>query len=344
MKPEQVLHNWDFPELTNLKSSDIKRSNTGWLNKTYLIRAGSKLFVLQCVSPAVSMNGSMNNYFHVTQYLREKGLNTQILLPTKDGKLWIEDDGEYGQTLGPENNGWRWRLLQGVDGVSYEKTTGPAMAEEAGKILGEVDAVLATYPKPLEPGRKSFYYAPIIEKLNQFQEQFAADADEQIRGAAVLLRTELPKMLLPEDLPQSIIHADPKVSNFLFKENGQSIGMIDFDTIQMLSPLFEVADAVRSWCADEEDDPNNMFHKSVYDSLMQGYLATSKGLLSEREQALIPQAYKLVTLGLAARFLNDYIDDSYFGWNETKYESRKAHNKARAMGQISLYQSFIKLT
>ena len=76
---------------------------------------------------------------------------------------------------------------------------------------------------------------------------------------------------------------------------------------------------------------------------MRGYLANSKGLLSEREQALIPQVCKLVMLGLATRFLNDYIDDSYFGWDEARYNTRKDHNKARALGQISLYRSYIKL-
>jgi Ser/Thr protein kinase RdoA (MazF antagonist) len=277
----------------------------------------------------------------VTQFLQSKGLTTQTVLMTREGKLWVEDDEAKPDAAG---NTWRWRLLLGVEGEFFDRTSGPAMAEEAGRVLGQMDATLATYPGTLEPGRKSFHYTVEIEKLNQYQKQFAADADEKIRGAAVLLRTEMPKLLLPEDLPKSIIHADPKVSNFLFTKDGAGIGMIDFDTLQLLSPLFEVADAVRSWCGGEEDDPENTFEKSVYESLLQGYLSTSKGLLSEREQSLIPQACKLVMLGLASRFLNDYIDDSYFGWDETRYNSRKDHNKARALGQISLYQSFIKLT
>jgi Ser/Thr protein kinase RdoA (MazF antagonist) len=347
MKPEQVLHNWDVPELHNIEQLIIKRATSGLLNQTYLIRPRNEtnqLFVLQCVHPAVSMDGSMDNYFHVTQFLSEQGLPTQSLLPTREGNLWVEDDGEAGNMTGPEGNHWRWRLLQGVEGEVFEKTTGPAMAMEAGKMLGHIAALLATYPKPLKPGRKSFHYTAEIEKLTQYQERFAADSDEQIRGAATLLHTELPKLLLPKDLPQSIVHADPKVSNFLFNEEGACIGMIDFDTLQVLSPLYEVGDAIRSWCGGDEADPQNTFEKTVYDSFLEGYFSTSKGLLSPEEKALIPQVCKLIMLGLATRFLNDYIDDSYFGWDETKYDSRKAHNKARALGQIALYQSFSKFT
>jgi Ser/Thr protein kinase RdoA (MazF antagonist) len=331
MKPEDVLHNWDIPHLT---SAHLKKANSGLLNKTFLIRAGTsenELFVLQCVHPAVSMDGAMNNYFHVTQFLREQGLVTQEYLPTISGALWTE----------VENN-WRWRMLRGVEGEVYEKTTDPKLAEEAGKLLGQTDIVLATYPKPLEPGRKSFAYTLEIEKLNQYQNKFEADGDKQIREASDLLRATLPKLLLPDDLPKSIIHADPKTSNFIFTPQGKGICMIDFDTIQSLSPLYEIGDAIRSWCGQEEDNPNNTFNTAVFHAFLQGYLDNSKGLLSEREQSLIPQAAQLIMLGLATRFMNDYIDDTYFGWDSTKYDSRKAHNKARALGQISLYKSFLK--
>lgn len=335
MKPEDVLHNWDIPELTTINELSIKPSANGLLNKTFLITSNNansrQLFVLQRVHPAVSMDGAMNNYFHVTQFLEEQGLITQTVLPMKNGLMWIDDV-----------DGWRWRLLKGVNGKVYNTTKDLGLAEEAGKLLGSMDALLATYPKPLEPGRKSHWYQGIIDTFNQYQEQFALSADLEIREAAALLHTELPKLLLPADLPKSIVHADPKVSNFVFTPEGKGVCMIDFDTVQVLSPLFEVADAVRSWCGGNEEDPNNAFDSGVFHALLRGYLANSKGLLSEREQSLIPQACKLVMLGLTARFMNDYIDDSYFGWDETKYNSRKDHNRARAMGQLSLYKSFIK--
>lgn len=335
MKPEDVLHNWAVPSLANPTDYTIKRASSGLLNKTFIIRAGSngeELYILQSVHPAVSMDGAMHNYFHVTQFLKEKGLPTQILLKTQDGKLWIDD---------VEQN-WRWRLLEGVEGEVYEKTESPYLTEEAGKLLGKFHATMALYKKRLEIGRLSFRYQREIIKLNHYKELLMADEDKSLHSATELVLSELPKLLLPNDLPKITIHADPKISNFVFTKDGKGVCMIDFDTVQELSPLYDIGDGIRSWCGQKEDDPNNTFNEEKYKAFLQGYMRTSKGLLSEREYALIPQAVRGYMLDLTARFLNDYIEDSYFGWDETRYNSRKAHNKARAMGQISLYQSSLK--
>jgi Ser/Thr protein kinase RdoA (MazF antagonist) len=334
MKPQDVLHNWDIPGFDN-KNLELRKPESGLLNKTFLIRAGengNELFVLQNVHPAVSMDGAMHNYFHVTQFLKEQGLITQTLIPTNTGALWIEDEDT-----------WRWRLLAGVEGQIFNESKDTELAIEAGKQLAEFHNIISQYPKELETGRLSFRYENEIAKLNQFQEQLMSDDDESIRDATKLLLEELPKLALPEDLPKKIIHADPKISNFVFDANKRAVCMIDLDTVQVLSPLYDLGDALRSWCGQKEDAGDNHFNVEIYEALLKGYLSNSKGFLSEREQSLIPQAAKLIMLGLACRFLNDYIEDSYFGWDETKYESRKAHNKARTLGQISLYQSALKV-
>lgn len=337
MKPEDVLHNWNIPgiQLQNLK---FQKPKSGLLNKTYMFKAGKdlpELYILQCVHPAVSMDGAMHNYFHVTHFLNEQGFASQTMIPTKSGSLWIDDDVSNEER-------WRWRLLKGVDGVIYNETNDPELAYEAGKRIAEFHITLARYPKVLEPGRKSFRYDVELAKLNQFQNQLLHDTDESIRFATQIVIQELPKLALPTDLPQKIIHADPKISNFVFNENKRAISMIDLDTVQVLSPLYDIGDAIRSWCGQTEDTLQSSFKENVYKALLEGYLSNAKGFLSEREQRLIPQAAKLIMLGLTTRFLNDYIEDFYFGWDETKYDTRKAHNKARALGQISLYQNAIK--
>jgi hypothetical protein len=68
---------------------------------------------------------------------------------------------------------------------------------------------------------------------------------------------------------------------------------------------------------------------------LKGYLQGSKGLLSKREIKLIPKAIGLITLELSSRFLSDYFEDSYFGWDEKRYKSRRAHNLARCRGQLA---------
>ena len=39
----------------------------------------------------------------------------------------------------------------------------------------------------------------------------------------------LPSLLLPADLPQRVVHGDPKISNVLYRGN-RAVGMIDLDT------------------------------------------------------------------------------------------------------------------
>lgn len=335
MKPLSVLHNWNIPGLADLDTISLKKPESGLLNKTFLFRAGetgNDLFVLQAVHPAVSMDGAMHNYFHVTQFLQQQGFTTQTVVPTRTGTLWVDDNADKS---------WRWRLLRGVEGEIFTSPT-LALAKEAGKVLAITDVALSQYDRALEDGRKSHHYEREFDKLHSYQTIYAANNDLEIQQAGALLHMELPKLLLPKDLPQRIIHADPKISNFVFTQDEKGVCMIDFDTIQTHTPLFEIADAVRSWCSQKEDAVPNQFDVTIYNELVQSYLSHAGGMLSAKEQALIPQACKLVILGLATRFLNDYIDDSYFGWDETRYETRKAHNKARALGQISLYQSVIK--
>lgn len=330
MKPEEVLHNWDIPGL-DVQNVQFQIPKSGLLNKTFLFSAGNQLFVLQLVHPAVSMDGAMNNYFHVTQFLKDKGFPTQTLLPTKSGKLWIDN-----------TDGWRWRLLTGVPGNIYDQTEDPELAAEAGKQLAQFHLLLSEYSHELEVGRLSFRYDNEIAKLKSYEEALMQDSDQEIRNATQLLLTQLPVLALPNGLPETIIHADPKISNFVFSSGKKALCLIDLDTIQRLSPLYDLGDAIRSWCGQKEDDPNNHLNMEIYSAFLKGYLTNSKGLLSDKEQVLIPQAAKLIMLGLATRFLNDYIEDSYFGWDDTRYTSRKDHNKARVKGQLSLYQSAIK--
>ena len=43
-----------------------------------------------------------------------------------------------------------------------------------------------------------------------------------------------------------------------------------------------------------------------------------------------------VSLELAARFAVDVFRDEYFGWDASRFASRRAHNLVRARGQLAL--------
>ncbi|QQS22867.1 aminoglycoside phosphotransferase family protein [bacterium] len=239
--------------------------------------------------------------------------------------------------------GSRWRLIHGIEGEVYTATPATEIAFRAGKVLAQFHSQLKNYTEELKPTLPMFRYDEVLNKLIKYEPQFLATRDPKVIQAFTLLKDQFPKLLLPKNLPEQIIHTDPKITNFLFNIQDQGICMIDLDTIQKLSPLYDIGDCVRSLCGQSEDNPNNVFDKERYEAIIKGYLHVEQTafatILSDTEKALIPQACQLIMLGLASRFLNDYIDDNYFGWDETRYTSRKDHNLARAIGQIALWHS-----
>jgi len=114
------------------------------------------------------------------------------------------------------------------------------------------------------------------------------------------------------------------------------------DTCSRSSILVELGDAFRSWCGNEEDDPKNRFCLRKFRSAWSGYKKGSDGFLTAREKSLIPKCIGTITLELACRFLTDYFEDSYFGWDSKRYKSRKEHNLARCRGQIKEFQDYKK--
>lgn len=321
---EQILRNWTIPKLTY-----IKKVETGLLNQTYVVRTIDEIFVLQKLHPAVSMDTSITNYFHVTQFLLKQGKISQQVKMTNQNSLWVDFDNS------------RWRLLKGVEGKVYTVTPSTELAFEAGKILALFHTSLKDYPDKLLPTLPMFQYKQVLTKLLSYETNFINSQNQKVISAFLLLKENFPKLLLPDNLPTQIIHTDPKISNFLFDQNNKGICMIDLDTIQTLSPLYDIGDCVRSLCGQAEDDPNNNFDVSKYEAILSGYNSVTHSL-SKVETELIPQACQLIMLGLASRFLNDYIDDDYFGWDSSKYKNRQEHNLARTLGQISLWNSFTK--
>ena len=153
---------------------------------------------------------------------------------------------------------------------------------------------------------------------------------------------ELPKLFLPADLPMRVIHGDPKISNILFDAKGNAKAIVDLDTCNRRPILVELGDAFRSWCGVVEDDPKNTFRLPMFNAGWKGYSKVAGKWLTAKEKKLVPQAIGTITLELASRFLADYFTDNYFGWDAKRYESRRAHNLARARGQIALYKDLKK--
>jgi len=99
-----------------------------------------------------------------------------------------------------------------------------------------------------------------------------------------------------------------------------------------------MGDAFRSWCGQEEDRADNTFNMEWFQAGWEGYISAARKFIQPAEREHIVQGVLLITLELAARFLKDYFDDSYFGWDEKRYATRREQNLARAKGQFALYK------
>ncbi|MEM1008959.1 MAG: phosphotransferase, partial [Myxococcota bacterium] len=153
---------------------------------------------------------------------------------------------------------------------------------------------------------------------------------------------QLPPLLLPRNLPQHVVHGDPKFSNLLFNTQQQAVALIDLDTCNRHSLLVDLGDAIRSWCRESGgEDEIKTFSIERYQALLQGYLSAAPQLTTE-ERAQLHQAGPLITLELTARFITDAFQDQYFGWDDSRYPSRPAHNTARAQAMSHLAKQMLQ--
>ncbi|MBU6500301.1 MAG: phosphotransferase [Patescibacteria group bacterium] len=323
MTAKKAIKNWHIGKIFGLYPV-----STGIFNETHIARSNTGVYVLQRLHPLISRKGPTENYLAASVFLASKNLPAQRVILTKRGNLLAKDGDRF------------WRLLTAIPGHVYNKAKNIKMVGEAGMQLGKFHALFKSFRGQIKKPLPMFQYDNVLKNLRRHSKEFFADKNIAVREAAKFLLAEFPKNFLPKNLPRRLIHTDPKISNFIFDDKDNAVAMIDMDTIQYLSPLYDLGDALRSFCGKKEDDPKNKFDIKKYKAFLAGYKKSSGSYLGRKEWQLIRQATGLVILGLATRFLNDYVDDFYFGWNPKKYKSRKEHNLARALGQIALYKDF----
>src|SRR6185437_7682587 len=100
---------------------------------------------------------------------------------------------------------------------------------------------------------------------------------------------------------------------------------------------FELGDAMRSWCNPHPEDAGRAhFDLDVFTAAMRGYRDGARALLAPDEWPSIVIGLETVCVELAARFCVDIFDDRYWGWDPSRFPSRRAHNLIRARGQLAL--------
>lgn len=322
MIPLQILEQYNLPEIIS-----IEEISMGLMHGTFRIKTEQGDFIAQKLHAVLTSDAIGNDFLAVTNYLQTTDIVSPKAILNKQDQVLTKLNNEV------------WRLQTAIPGNSYPIVKSAEMARSAGQLMAKFHRQMANI-------NHDFQSTKILHDtqyfLDKFQRLISENKDSDLYHAVKSELDEVmdivPKLLLPEGLTTTVVHGDPKISNILFIED-QAVSMVDLDTCNHHTPLVDLGDAMRSWCGNREDDPNNTFRGDIYESAIDGYSKEIAGFLPKEELSLIPQASMLITLELTMRFFNDYFEDNFFGWDSTRYNSRRDHNLARARGQLALYHS-----
>lgn len=321
MQPNDVVKNWSTAEITS-----ILPVGNGLINTTYKVTTRGGIFILQKIHQIIP-DAAATDMMVVTSYLGEHGLRVPKLVLTNDGKLFALD-----------SEGGRWRMYPWIEGTVVDAIDDAVMAQEAGKMVGEMHNLLAQLEYEPTGSIPHFHETEyIVSELKTVKTELPSE----LAVIAQNIIDEVPQLMLDETVQKKqIIHGDLKISNLLFDEAGKATGVIDFDTILWHFPAVDFGDALRSWCnKTSEDDAEAVMDQTLCEAALVGYGEGLGKQLTDTERNLYLRATKLIALELASRFLIDVVRDNYFGFNTAKYPNRRSHNVARALGQYHLAQS-----
>lgn len=318
--PEDALRAW------NLGAISVAPLGSGLINRTWLVTAGQRRYVLQQVNPVFP--GAINADIQVVSaHLRARGLVSPELMPARDGKLWFDAPGGA------------WRLMTHVDGVSRERLASPAEAREAGRFLAGFHRALADLRHEFRNQRPGVH--DTARHLGVLREALVDHAAHRDFAAIAPLAADILELAgalpaLPA-LPGRIVHGDPKINNLLFDPaTGRALCLIDLDTLGRMPLHLELGDAFRSWCNPKgEDSPRSAFALDLFAAAVEGYASGTGGWITPGETAAIVPGTLTIYVELAARFCADALRECYFGWDAQRFPSRSAHNQVRAASQLA---------
>lgn len=327
---------------THSPYSHYEVNNTGNIHKTYVIYTlDSERYVLQKINKAVFNEPYllMHNIEGITEHIREKVKfkpdNKYLkIIYTQNGKnIYRDFEDNY------------WRMYNYVSGcITYDNVFCGSIFYEVGRGFGNFQMLLDDYPAAdLNEVIKDFHHT--AKRYETFINDVRKDPCDRVKLVtpeiveiiqAAKSFNKITDMLDTGEIPTRVTHNDTKINNVMIDEiTGHAVCVIDLDTVMPGSALYDFADAIRSGAnivgEEQEDISKVVLSISLFKDFTEGYLKEAGSILKESEISNLSYSCYIITMELAMRFLNDYINgDTYF-----KCE-KENHNLLRARNQLAL--------
>lgn len=319
----------------------VNAFGNGHINKSYkVITDTGEKYLFQSINGYAFKNVDdlMRNIYIVTSYLKVEGFETLEIVKTKNRKLYFKDDNTF------------YRVYKYVrKSITYEKLESPELVVKAAKAFGQLHRALEGLDSVLVAETiNDFHNTP--KRFENLMSAITEDPCDRLKDTDGLLGfvfTNRPYLRLIQEaldsgeIPERIVHNDPKINNVLFdRETNEIRCVIDLDTVMPGSCLYDFGDALRSiFTGDNESNRDTSVMKvdlNIYELYVKGYLESMNGSITKKEIELMPASIAVLALELGIRFLEDYIrGDKYF---KITFEDE---NLVRAQGQFALAKDVI---
>ncbi|TNE50042.1 MAG: hypothetical protein EP343_10005 [Deltaproteobacteria bacterium] len=299
----------------------------GLIHGTYKIETSLATFCLQRLHPKLATDGILQDYQVVTDHVAKHNFPAPQLVPTSQGNLSFDDE-----------DGSRWRLTTWLEGENTSTIRSLAMVRSAAEMFGEFHNLMQGLEYTFQSSHPLHDTQHHLRNLRDAVNEHKSNSwFKKIEPMIEWVEEKLPPILLPDDLPTCVVHGDPKISNLLFNAEDQAIALLDMDTCTRHTPLVDLGDAVRAWCCLKDKNGDVGFAIDRYEAIIEGYAEMGPRMEAANLERL-HVAGLLITLELAARFLADTLQDSYFAWDSSTYSSRSEHNADRAQTMVTFSQ------
>lgn len=331
---------------------NVTENHSGNINKTFVAtfkrKDGSeRKYLIQKINTTVFAEPYklMKNIEGVTTYLKRQMIKNgdtthQVpeVIKTKDNKLLCYVYDETGTRK-------YYRIYEFIENaVSYDQSQDKEIVYNTGKAFGNFQRLLGNYPmSKLEETIKDFHDTK--KRYDKLMDDIKIDSEGRVAEVAneivfILMREDICSLIMDdlgtEEIPYRVTHNDTKVNNVMMnKETGDFLAVIDLDTVMPGSMLFDYGDGIRSTACTAKEDEHDLskvqMDLDLFKAYTDGYLSEMSESLTYEELSLMAESVRIMTLELAIRFLNDYINgDTYF---KTDYDKQ---NLYRTRTQIAL--------